>query len=161
MDPPARLRSIRSPLDPGMLNPSSLPSRFLPRNPFQVTPSTPGAASSLSSWNACVEQIGADVVVERREPLLPPLPRGLPYAFQRLATEIPRPARAVLIRIPLAPTLRSTSLRTAGSHPASFGDFTCYYRRVLTSHARASSASAPRLPDAGQVGFAGRWSEPR
>ena len=49
-----------------------------------VSPSTPGAAFFLSSKNASFEMISTNVVEERGELLLLPLPCGLPYALQRL-----------------------------------------------------------------------------
>jgi len=51
------------------------------------------------------EQIDADVVEERGEPLLLPFLCDFPYAFQRLFHAYPvlRPARALLVRIPLGP----------------------------------------------------------
>src|SRR6516164_2361586 len=64
------------------------------------------------------EQVDADVVEERGEPLLLPFLRNFPYAFQRLGHAYPalRPARALLVRIPLGLRpwlhwLRSGSLR--------------------------------------------------
>src|SRR6516162_5389936 len=49
------------------------------------------------------EQVDADVVEERGEPLLLPFLRNFPYAFQRLGHAYPalRPARALLVRISL------------------------------------------------------------
>ena len=46
-----------------------------------------------------------DVVQERGEPLLLPLPCGLPYARQRLCHALPSlcPVRALLIRVPFGP----------------------------------------------------------
>ena len=51
------------------------------------------------------EQVEADVVEERGESFLLPLPCGLPYAVQRLGHAFPvlRPARALLSRLPLGP----------------------------------------------------------
>jgi hypothetical protein len=51
------------------------------------------------------EQIEADMVEERDEPFLLPLPCGLSYALQRLGHAFPvlRPARALLARVPLGP----------------------------------------------------------
>ena len=46
------------------------------------------------------EQIDAEVVEERGEPFLLPVPCGCPYAIQRLGHAFPvlRPARALLVR---------------------------------------------------------------
>jgi hypothetical protein len=45
------------------------------------------------------------MVEKRGEPLLLPLPCGLPYAVQRLGHALPglSPVRALLIRVPLSP----------------------------------------------------------
>ena len=51
------------------------------------------------------EQINAEVVEERGEPFLLPVPCGCPYTVQRLGHAFPvlRPARALLSRLPLGP----------------------------------------------------------
>src|ERR1039458_5485163 len=51
------------------------------------------------------ERIDTDMVQERGELFLLPLPCGLPYAAQRLGHASPalRPVRALLIRVPLGP----------------------------------------------------------
>src|SRR6202043_2929917 len=51
------------------------------------------------------ERIGTDMVEERGELFLLPLPCGLPYAAERLDHASPalRPVRALLIRVPLGP----------------------------------------------------------
>jgi hypothetical protein len=51
------------------------------------------------------ERIDVDVVEERSEPFLLPLPCRLPYALQRLGHAIPalRPERALLVRVSLGP----------------------------------------------------------
>jgi hypothetical protein len=51
------------------------------------------------------EKIDADMMEERGEPFLLPLPCGLSYALQRLCHAFPvlRPARALLARVPLGP----------------------------------------------------------
>src|SRR5215207_1957093 len=95
------------------------------------------------------EMFDADVVEERGELLLLPFPCSLPYALQPLGHAFPArcPARVVLSRIPLGlgPSLhqlRCGSLRFVRRLPS-------YYGPRPTSCVRASSASAPRLPDAG------------
>ena len=54
---------------------------------------------------SCRERVDVDMVEKRGEPLLLPLPCGLPYAVQRLGHARPglRPVRALLIRVPLGP----------------------------------------------------------
>jgi hypothetical protein len=51
----------------------------------------------------CLKQLGVDVVEQRGEPLPLPFPCSSPYAVQRLGHACPaqRPARALLLRIPL------------------------------------------------------------
>src|SRR6202048_1803180 len=51
------------------------------------------------------ERVDVDMVEKRGEPLLLPLPCGLPYAGQRLGHALPglSPVRALLIRVPLSP----------------------------------------------------------
>src|SRR6516164_6959884 len=53
------------------------------------------------------QAVDADVVEECGEPLLLPLPCGLPYALQRLCHALPSlcPVRALLARVPLGPAL--------------------------------------------------------
>src|SRR5262249_24544557 len=60
---------------------------------------------SFKSEECHSEQINADVVKERGEPLLLHFLRHFPYALQRLCHVFPvlRPARALLARIPLGP----------------------------------------------------------
>ena len=74
-----------------------------------------------------------------------------PRAARAHAFPVLRPARAVLARLPLGPgpslhQLRCGSLRFVRRLHR-------YYGRVLTSHARSSAATAPRLPAAGYDGF--------
>ena len=59
------------------------------------------------------------------------------------------PVRVGLARVPLGSALRSTA--SAAGCPALFGGFVATMAES-TSHARTSSASAPRLPDAGRNG---------
>jgi hypothetical protein len=68
------------------------------------------------------EQFDVDVVEERCEPFLLPYPCGLSYARQHLCHGFPalRPARVLLVRIPLGPSpwlhrLRGGSLRLFAS----------------------------------------------
>ncbi len=80
----------------------------------------------------CVERrpqpIGVDVVKQRGEPLLLPLPCCLPYALQPLGHTFPvlRPARAWLARVSLGPRpwlhrLRPGSLRFVRRLPSYYG----------------------------------------
>src|SRR5260370_42326182 len=52
------------------------------------------------------ERVDVDMVEKRGEPLLLPLPCGLPYAVQRLGHALPglSPLRALLIHVPLGPS---------------------------------------------------------
>src|SRR5262249_33469625 len=89
---------------------------------------------------------------ERGEPFLLPLPCDLPYALQRLCHTFPvlPPARACLARIPLG--LRTWLHRTPQPVARLCSSASQLLLRSLTSHVRSSSATAPRLPDAGQSG---------
>src|SRR5580704_8865421 len=89
----------------------------------------PPACSILLEFKECLlEVIDTDVVEERGELLLLPLPCSLPYAFQRLGHAHPvlRPARALLARIslglrPWLRRLRSGSLRLVRRLPSYYG----------------------------------------
>src|SRR5215510_4826721 len=74
------------------------------------------------------EQIQAEVVEERCELLLLPLPCSLPYAVERLCHAYPAlcPVRALLARVPLGPRpllhrLRSGRARLVRRLPSSYG----------------------------------------
>src|SRR3954454_24847291 len=104
------------------------------------------------------EQVEADVMEERGEPFLLPVPCGLPYAVQRLGHAFPvlRPARALLspggtLRppAPRSPPLAPPAPRPV-ARPCSSASQLLW--RSLTSHVRSSSATAPRLPDADRFG---------
>src|SRR3954451_9013593 len=71
-----------------------------PRQPIHA-----GCSVLLKLEERLFEQLDADVMEERGEPLLLPFPCHFPYAFQRLFHAYPvlRPARAVLVRISLGP----------------------------------------------------------
>ena len=81
---------------------------------------------------------------------LHPLQGDVPYAFQRLwhASPVLCPARALLARIPLGP--RPSLHRLRSRLPGFVRRLPRYYGGVLTSHVRASLATAPRLPNADQ-----------
>src|SRR3954451_22412255 len=74
------------------------------------------------------EQVEADVVEERGEPFLLPLPCGLPYAVQRHAFPVLRPARALLSRVSLGP--RPWLPRLRSRLPGLVRRFHSYYGRV-------------------------------
>src|SRR5437879_210391 len=71
-----------------------------PRQPVHA-----GGSFALECQECFPEQIDADVVEECSEPLLLPLPCGLPYALQRLCHALPSlcPVRAFLAPVPLGP----------------------------------------------------------
>src|SRR6185436_12546988 len=72
----------------------------LPRQPVHT-----GGGVTLEREKCHPQQVDVDVVEERCEPLLLPLPCGLSYALQRLGHAFPIlcPVRALLARIPLGP----------------------------------------------------------
>src|SRR5262249_21947111 len=78
------------------------------------------------------KQVDADVVEERGEPLLLPFPCNFPYAFQRLfhAYPILRPARALLVRIPLGPRPWLRRLRCDHPRRCLPGRFIRFVRRL-------------------------------
>jgi hypothetical protein len=73
------------------------------------------------------EQAGTDVVEERGEPFLLPLPCDFSYAVQRKCHAFPvlRPARALLVRIPLG--LRPSLHRLRRRSPGVVRRLHCYY----------------------------------
>ena len=64
-----------------------------------------GGGFALKRVKRRPERVGIDVVEERGELSLLPLPCGFPYAVQRLGHARPAlcPVRALLIRVPLGP----------------------------------------------------------
>ena len=113
-------------------------------------PVHPRRGVPLESEERHPEQVEAEVVEERGEPFLLPLPCGLPYAVQRLGHAFPvlRPARALLSRAsPRSPPLAPPTPRPVARLCSSASQLLW---RGLTSPVRASSATAPRLPDADQ-----------
>src|SRR5580693_5479309 len=101
--PARRLRSIGSPVDPSM---QILDTGFevrlvvMPRYAIHA-----GGGFALKRVKRRPERVGIDVVEERSELCLLPLPCGFPYAVQRLCHARPTlsPVRALLIRVPLGP----------------------------------------------------------
>jgi len=65
----------------------------------------PRSGFALERVERCPKRVGTDVVEERGELTLLPLPCGLSYAVQRLGHALPAlcPVRALLIRVPLGP----------------------------------------------------------
>src|SRR5215831_17984221 len=97
------LRPVRSPMDPvvQLCEPGlELCLVVLPRHAVH-----PGSRLALERVVRHPECIDCDVVQERSELLLLPLPCGLPYASQRLGHTLPAlcPECADLVRVPLGP----------------------------------------------------------
>src|SRR5258708_24559378 len=65
----------------------------------------PGGGIGFEREDRHPQAVDADVVEECSEPLLLPLPCGLPYTLQRLCHALPSlcPVRALLARVPLGP----------------------------------------------------------
>ena len=132
VDPPRRQCPIRSPMDPLMQILELALKVCLVVRPRQSIHARRGIL--LEFEERLFEQVDADVVEERGEPLLLPFLCDLPYAFQRLCHACPalRPARALLVRIPLGPRpslhrLRcvcSVTDRSAAGRSALFAGFT-------------------------------------
>src|ERR1700731_3431457 len=105
------------------------------------------SCSILLEFRECLcEMINTDVMEERGELLLLPLPCGLPYALQRLGHGSPVlcPARALLIHIPLGPRPWLRQLR--GRLPGFVRRHHSYYgggRILMIIHRRLR---VPRLP---------------
>src|ERR1700692_2568853 len=117
----------------------------LPRQPVH-----PGGGVALEHEERLPEQIDAEVVEERGELLLPPLLSCLPYASERLGHTSPTlcPVCALPAYVPLGPRPWLRRLRRRFAWHCSSASRLLW--RSQTSHGRASSASAPRLPDADQ-----------
>ena len=88
------------------------PSEQIPEHQLEVCLVVPprqpvhaGSGVALERVERNPEQVERDMVEERGEPFLPPLPCRLPYAAQRLghAPPVLRPARALLAHVPLGP----------------------------------------------------------
>src|SRR5207253_2249024 len=98
---PRRQSPICSPMDPGVQVLDLAIEVCLVVLPCQPIHTRCGI--SLEGEECHPEEFNADMVEERGEPFLLPLPCDLPYALQRLCHTFPvlRPARALLARIPL------------------------------------------------------------
>jgi len=108
--PPVRLRNIPSPRRQRAIRPSLHPAMQVCDPAIKVCligspghPIHPGSGLALEGVERRPEGFRGDVMEERRELLLRPVPCGLPYAVQHLGHTFPvlRPACAVLIRLPL------------------------------------------------------------
>lgn len=81
-------------------------------------PVDPGGSFAFERVECRSERVDVDMVEKRGEPLLLPLPCGLPYAVQRLGHARPglRPVCALLISVPLGPfpLLRHLRCRWSG-----------------------------------------------
>src|SRR5215216_3149080 len=110
------------------------------------------------------EQVGVDVVEQRREPLLPPLPCRSPYAVQRLGHVCParRPGCALLARIPLGlrpwlHRLRSGSLRLVRRLHSYYGAIrlpaSVHHRLRLLAFPMRALGHICHRPDAGPPRF--------
>ena len=108
--PPVRLRNIPSPGRQRAICPSLNPVVQIRNLAIKVClvgspshPIHPGSGLALEGVERHPEGFRVDVMEERRELLLRPVPCGLPYAVQHLGHTFPvlRPACAVLIRLPL------------------------------------------------------------
>src|SRR6202158_187890 len=117
----------------------------LPRQPVH-----PGGGVALEHEERFPEQIDAEVVEERGELLLLPLLSCLPYASERLGHTSPTlcPVCALLACVPLGARPCLHRLRRRVARLCSSASRLLW--RSQTSPGRASSASAPRLPDADQ-----------
>jgi len=100
VDPSGRQCPIRSPFKPCVQTRESTLEVRLVRSPRQPVDARRGI---LLEFEVCLpEMFDADVMEERGELFLLPLPCDLTYALQRLLQfPVLRPARALLVRIPL------------------------------------------------------------
>ncbi len=120
----------------------------LPRQPVDARRSVP-----LQFEEGLFQRIDADVVEERGEPILLPFPCRLPYAIQGFdklsrVTRLPGSVSGACRPVPRFP--RSPPLAPPAPPPVARlrSSASQLLWRGLTSHARSSSATAPRLPDA-------------
>ena len=99
--PAGRLRAVASPVDPVVEVPEpklDLHLVVLPRHAIHA-----GSGPALERQERRPEHVDVDVVQKRGEPFRLPLPRGLPYAPQRLCHASPAlgPERALPVCVPL------------------------------------------------------------
>lgn len=99
--PARRLRSVRPTVDPFVQVPEprlKVCLVVLPRHAIH-----PGSGLALERVERRPKRVDIDMVEERSEPFLLPLPCGFPYAVQRLghASPVLCPVRALLAHVPL------------------------------------------------------------
>ena len=165
--PARRLRPVGSPMDPCVqISEVSVKVCGIGRPSHAVHA---GSRLALERVERFPEQIDAQMVEERGEPRLLPLPCGLPYTGERLGHASPvscrrralsarRPVRAVLVRVPLgcrrsvqgtaSPWGSTNSAASVVDTEALFAGFAATMAACDFSRSRASSATAPRLSDA-------------
>ena len=126
--PPGRLRPVRSPMDPSVQVREPWLEVCLVVRPRHAIHAGGGVA--LERVECQPQRVSVDVVEQRGEPFLLPLPCSLPYAVQRLGHAFPVlcPVRVCWSAFPSAPALRSTG--SAAGSPALFAGFIRYYGRV-------------------------------
>ena len=162
VDPPGGLRPVRSPMQPRVQVLEIALEVCLVGRPGQ--PVHAGCCVRLEFAECLPEVLDADMVEQRSEPLLLPLPCSSPYAVQRLCHGFPawHPARALLARIPLGlrPWLnrfRNGSLRIVHRLHGYYGGvrlpaFVHHRLRLLTFPMRTAGIVS-RRPDAGSPSF--------
>ena len=126
----------------------------LPRQPVHA-----GGGVALEREERLPEQIDAEVVEERGELLLLPLPCGLPYAIERLGHTSPAlcPVCALLARVPLGPRpwlhrLRRRSPRIVRRLHSYYGGV----RLLTVVHHRLRLLAFPMRTGSTHYGAAGR-----
>ena len=124
--PPVWQRPVRSSVESRVQVLEVAPEGCLVLRPCQ--PIHAGGGVLFEFVEGVLKPVDGEMVEERSELLLPPLPCGLPYAIQRLchASPVLRPARALLARIPFGPRpwlhrLRPGSLRFVRRLPSYYG----------------------------------------
>ena len=143
---PGRQGPVRSPVDPVVqIREVSLKICLVipPRQPVHAW-----RGIALEREERFPEQIDAEVVEERGEPFLLPVPCGCPYAIQRQRFPGSAPGTCFACpRFPRSPPLAPPPPRPVARSCSSASQLLW---RGLTSRDRSSSATAPRLPDAGR-----------
>ena len=162
IDPSRRQRPVRSPLDPAVQIVElvlKVCRIALPRQPVHA-----GSRFLLERIEGVPQQFRIDVVEERGEPFLLPLPCSLPYAFQRLchASPVLHPERALPARIPLGlgpwlPRLRSGPLRLVRRLHSYYGlvrlPASVHHRLWLLAFPMRTLGASCHRPDAGYPSF--------
>src|SRR6266542_3710206 len=153
--PPVRLRPVCSAFDPCVQVPD--PSIEIPFVGLPYHAVHAGRGVTLDRVERRPEHGGVDMVQERCEPLLLPLPCCLPYATQRCDTLSRFCARRVLCwsAFPLAPALRSTD--SVADCSALFIGFPAtttgsdFSGSCIAGHDSSSSRRGPTESSAGQT----------